>query len=114
MAIALVLTLASALFRPTAAVFFGKIFSILTRFGAGNATAQDTLHGVAKWCTALVGLGGIAWVVEGIFLSSWMAFGESQAKYVRHEMFEGMLDKEMEWYDSRQDGIGSLLIRIQT
>jgi hypothetical protein len=29
-------------------------------------------------------------------------------------MFEGLLDKEMEWYDLRQDGIGSLLIRMQT
>jgi hypothetical protein len=29
-------------------------------------------------------------------------------------MFEGMLDKEVEWYDSQQDGTGSLLIRIQT
>ena len=113
-AIALVSTLGSALFRPTAAIFFGKIFSILTKFGAGTATAQDTLHGVAKWCTSLVGLGGAAWVVEGAFLSSWVAFGEAQANIVRQEMFKGMLDKEMEWYDLRQDGIGSLLIRIQT
>jgi len=112
--IALISTLASALFRPTAAVFFGKIFSILTKFGAGTTTSQDTLHGVAKWCVALVCLGGVAWLVEGTFLSSWVVFGESQAKSVRHKMFEGMLDKEMEWYDSRQGGIGSLLNRIQT
>jgi ATP-binding cassette subfamily B (MDR/TAP) protein 1 len=113
-AIAVVSTLTSALFRPTAAILFGKIFSILTKFGAGTATAEDTLHGVAKWCTALVGLGGSAWIVEGTSLSSWMAFGEAQARSIRHKMFEGMLDKEMEWYDLRPDGIGPLLIRIQT
>ena len=28
-------------------------------------------------------------------------------------MFEGKLDKGMEWFDSQQDGIGALLIRIQ-
>jgi hypothetical protein len=112
--IAILSTLASALFRPIAAIFFGKIFSVLTKFGAGTANAEDTLHGVAKWCTALAGLGGCASIVEGAFLSSWMVFGEAQAKTVRYEVFEGMLDKEMEWYDLRQDGIGSLLIRIQT
>ena len=95
-AIAVVSTLTSALFRPTAAILFGKIFSILTKFGAGTATAEDTLHGVAKWCTALVGLGGSAWIVEGTSLSSWMAFGEAQARSIRHKMFEGMLDKEVE------------------
>jgi ATP-binding cassette, subfamily B (MDR/TAP), member 1 len=112
--IAVVSTLTSALFRPTAAILFGKIFSILTKFGAGTATPEDTLHGVAKWCTALVGLGGSAWIVEGTSLSSWMAFGEAQAMSIRHKMFEGMLDKEMEWYDLRPDGTGPLLIRIQT
>jgi len=59
-------------------------------------------------------LGGAAWLIEGAFLSSWMVFGELQAKSVREQMFVEMLDKEMEWYDLRQDGIGSLLIRIQT
>jgi len=112
--IALVTTLASALFRPTAAIFFGKIFAALTKFGAGTAAAEDTLHCVAKWCLALVGLGGSAWCVEGAFWSSWMAFGEAQAKSVQHKMFESMLNKDMEWYDLRQDGIGSFLIRIQT
>jgi ATP-binding cassette subfamily B (MDR/TAP) protein 1 len=112
-AIAVISTLTSALFRPTAAILFGKIFSILTKFSAGTATAEETLHGVAKWCTALVGLGGSAWIVGRASLFPWMAFGEAQARSVRHKMFEGMSDKEMEWYDLRPDGTGSLLIRIQ-
>ncbi|KUJ18851.1 P-loop containing nucleoside triphosphate hydrolase protein [Mollisia scopiformis] len=41
-------------------------------------------------------------------------FGELQAKSLRLQMFEGMLDKNMEWYDLRQDGVGALMIRIQT
>jgi ATP-binding cassette subfamily B (MDR/TAP) protein 1 len=43
-----------------------------------------------------------------------MAFGELQARTARREIFDSMLEKEMEWYDSREDGIGSLLIRLQT
>jgi hypothetical protein len=29
-------------------------------------------------------------------------------------MFSGMRDKSMEWYDLREDGIASLLNRIET
>ncbi|PBP26345.1 bile salt export pump [Diplocarpon rosae] len=114
LAIALVSTIFSALLKPTAAIFYGKIFSVLTKFGLGTLSSRETIDGISGWCTALAGLGAAAWIVEGAFLSSWMAFGELQARSVREYMFTGMLDKEMEWYDLRQDGIGSLLIRIQT
>lgn len=96
------------------AIFFGKIFSIFTKVGLGNSSGHEALVAISKWCIALASLGGAAWLIEGTFLSSWMVFGELQAKSVREQMFVGMLDKEMEWYDLRQDGIGSLLIRIQT
>lgn len=113
-AFALVSTFASALFRPTAAILFGKIFSALNKYSAGTATLESTIHDIAKWCAALAVLGCCAWIVEGAFLSSWMTFGESQAKNARDRMLEGMLVTEMEWYDSQQDGIGALLIRVQT
>lgn len=112
--VALIATLISALLKPASAIFFGKIFSVLTKFGSGTLTGQETVDGIKGWCIALVALGGVAWISEGAFLNSWMVFGELQAKSVREQMFVGMLNKEMEWYDLRQDGIGSLLIRIQT
>jgi hypothetical protein len=44
---------ASALFRHTAAIFFGKVFSALTKYGAGIATPENTIHdipnGVQHW-----------------------------------------------------------------
>jgi hypothetical protein len=89
-------------------------FSDLAKFGGGNASGQDTLRNISIWCIALTVLGVAAWVVQGGFLTSWMIFGEVQAKTVRKAMFEGMLDKDMEWYDLRKDGIASLLVRIHT
>ncbi len=112
--IALIATTASGIIKPTAAIFFGKIFSILTKFGAGEATGQETLQQVTPWCIALVALGAAAWAIEGLFLSTWLAFGELQALSVREKMFKGMLEKDMEWYDMRKDGIASLLVRLQT
>jgi len=114
LSVALITTFFSALLKPTAAIFFGKIFDVLIKFGLGQLDGHDTLHGVSLWCVALVSLGGIALLVETVFFSSWLIFGELQAKSLREKMFIGMLDKEMEWYDVREDGMGSLLIRIQT
>jgi ATP-binding cassette subfamily B (MDR/TAP) protein 1 len=111
---ALFATLLSSLIRPTSTIFFGKIFSVLTLFGAGSLEAHTTLQQISVWCTVLASLGGLSWLLEGTFVLTWMVFGELQAKWVREEMFSGMLDKEMDWYDMHKDGIGSLLIRIQT
>lgn len=100
--------------QPLAAIFYGRIFFALTNYGGGNSTGHETLKSISLLCIALTALGVAAWILQGASLSSWMVFGELQAKSVRNQMFEGMLDKDIEWYDLRKDGIGSLLIRIQT
>jgi ATP-binding cassette subfamily B (MDR/TAP) protein 1 len=107
-------TIGAGILKPISAIFFGNIFSALTKFGAGTLNGQETLEQISIWCIALVALGGGTWFFEGALLSTWMVFGELQAKSVREQMFTGMLKKDMEWYDLREDGIGSLLIRIQT
>lgn len=107
-------TFASGILRPVASIFFGYIFSILTQYGAGTLGPGDTRHQISTWCAALTATGVAAWVIQGTFLSAWMIFGELQARSVREQMFTCLLDKEMEWYDLRKDGMGSLLIRIQT
>jgi ATP-binding cassette subfamily B (MDR/TAP) protein 1 len=47
-AIALISTIASALFRPPAAIFFGKIDSALTKYGAGTATPENMMDDTVK------------------------------------------------------------------
>ncbi|KAF7922906.1 hypothetical protein EAE99_007098 [Botrytis elliptica] len=104
----------SGVLKPISAIFYGNIFGTLTNFGAGVLTAEETLQQVSKWCIAITILGGAVWLFEGLFLCSWMVFGELQARSVRERMFAGMLEKDLEWFDLRKDGIGSLLIRIET
>lgn len=107
-------TFFGGLLKPVAAIFFGNVFSVLTQFGIGTLDSHDTLHQISIWCIALIVVGIAAWVLHGMFLSSWMVFGELQARSVREQMFIGLLNKDMEWFDLRKDGIGALLIRIQT
>ncbi|KAI9641033.1 ATP-dependent permease [Ciborinia camelliae] len=104
----------SGVMKPISAIFYGNIFGSLVNYGSGVITAQETLHRVSKWCIAVSVLGGAVWLFEGLFLCSWIVFGELQAKSVREKMFSGMLEKDLEWFDLRKDGIGSLLIRIET
>ncbi len=111
---ALVTTISAGLLKPISAILLGNVFTDLTSYGSGKASAHETLHNVSIWCIAFTALGVAAWLFEGLFLSAWMVFGELQAHSVRERMFEGMLTKDMEWYDSRKDGIASLTSRIQT
>ena len=111
---ALLLTTIAGAIKPAITIFLGYIFDELANFGSGSTTGDELLKNVSIWCIALTGLGIASMVVNGGFFCLWLVFGEMQAKSVRDTAFISMLEKEMEWYDLRTDGIGSLLVRIQT
>jgi ATP-binding cassette subfamily B (MDR/TAP) protein 1 len=111
---AAVWSIAAGATQPVNAILYGEIFTEISRFGAGNLSAQQFLHNASIWCTALAIAAGGAWIMHGALLSSWMVFGELQAKSARTNIFQSMLEKEVQWYDLRDDGAGSLLVRIQT
>lgn len=100
--------------KPAIAIFIGKLFNDLTNFGAGNTSASDVISNVSKWCLVITGFGGITWILNGSFFSMWLGFGELQAKSARTKLFDGMLKREMSWYDLQDEGIGALLSRIAT
>lgn len=59
-------TLLAGVMKPASAIFFGNIFSVLSKYGAGNLTAQAALHQISIWCISLVALGVAAWIAEGV------------------------------------------------
>ena len=107
-------TIIAGLIKPAISIFFGKIFAVITSFGGRNLTGQEALHQVSIWCIGLTALGVGAWLAEGGVMAGWVTFGELQARCARQDLFATMLDKDIEWYDSRKDGTGAFLIRIQT
>jgi len=111
---ALLLTTLAGTMKPAIAIFLGHIFDELASFGCGSTTGDELLKNVSIWCIALTGLGIATMIVNGGFFSLWLVFGEMQARSLRDKAFRSMLEKEMEWYDLRADGIGSLITRIQT
>ncbi|KAI1459815.1 P-loop containing nucleoside triphosphate hydrolase protein [Annulohypoxylon moriforme] len=104
----------SGALRTSLAILIGKIFGVISEFGSGQLSGPDTLAQVSSWCIILTLIGGAGWLVNFAFMFSWILFSELQAKNIRQRIFVAMLRKDMEWFDRQEDGIASLLVRMQT
>ncbi|KAI1424956.1 P-loop containing nucleoside triphosphate hydrolase protein [Xylaria sp. FL1777] len=103
----------SGAFMTSMSILLGRIFAVISQFGSGQLTGADTAAQVSSWCILLVVVGGAGFLVNFAFMFSWIAFSEVQARSIRGRIFHGMLKKEMQWFDAQQDGVASLLVRIQ-
>lgn len=111
---ALVASAAFASIKSVLSVILGNIFDVVSDFGASHRSGSETLDKISHWGLILLGLGIANWLASTAFLSLWIVFGELQANSVRQDVFESLLTKKMSWYDSLDQGISSLLVRIQT
>lgn len=111
---ALVASGVTAALKTVLAVVLGLVFDIIGDYGLGERSSSSTLSGISRWSIILVGIGIGNWVANSTFLALWITFGELQASSVRHGTFNSLLSKNMAWFDSQEQGISSLLVRIQT
>ena len=112
--IALILSIASGIVIPALAIFLGKIFDTFSDFGAGTISGSDLTRQTSLNALYLLGLGTASWLLNGSYFMFWLLFGELQAKNVREKLFDGMLQKDMEWYDTRKSGVSAMVPRLQT
>ena len=112
--LAISFSVASGLIIPALAIFLGKIFDPFTSFGGGGISGPDLVKRVSTYGIALVGLGSTSGILNALFFGSWLLFGELQAKSARETLFSAMLEKDLEWYDMRKDGVEALIARQQT
>ena len=104
----------SGIVMPTVAIVLGRIFDDFTRFGAHQLNRHELISRITTGCLTLVEIASLSWFLNSAFYLLWMVFGELQAKTVRDKLFEGLLNRDIEWYDRRKDGIGALVPRFQT
>lgn len=95
-------------------IFLGKIFNVVSDFGAGRRSSSETLLEISHWSKILIAFGIANCLSGSAFLSLWVIFGELQAKSARQDIFKSLLSKNISWFDSLDQGIPSLLVRIQT
>ncbi|KAH7324371.1 P-loop containing nucleoside triphosphate hydrolase protein [Stachybotrys elegans] len=111
---AILSTLASAALRTYIAVILGNVFDVVADFGSGQVSADEMLADVTRWCTILAALTAANWFANSAFLSSWIIFGEIQAQTARRDVFASLVARDMSWFESAEQGISSLLTRLQT
>lgn len=111
---ALFLSTVSGILLPALAIFFGKFFDALSSYGAGAINDDELKQKVLTNVYALIALGGATWLMQGGYFTAWLVFGELQAKDVRDTLFQTLLAKDLEWFEMRSTGVGSLLSRLQT
>lgn len=112
--LAVIACVIAGLLKSAQAIILGNIFTELTNYGSGKQDSAASLDHISRWCIALTILGGLAWLLEGLMLSTWMIYGEMQASHIRKLLFQQMLQKELSWYDLQGDGTASLITRMQT
>ena len=112
--LAISFSVASGLIIPALAIFLGKVFDPFASFGAGTISGPDLVKKVSTSGIALVGLGSTSGILNALFFGLWLLFGELQAKSARGTLFGAMLEKDLDWYDMRKDGIEALISRQQT
>lgn len=98
---------------PAQNLIVGQLYEGFTSYSAGTIAKDEFLRQMSKYVLYQVAVAGGSWVLHSIEFMTWLAFGELQAKSARYRLFHGLLEKEIEWYDRRKNGIGALLPRLQ-
>lgn len=108
------LSVASGLIIPIMSVLLGQTFGAFASLGSGAMTTEDFTKKITTGVIQMSALGFAGWVSHGGFFAAWLYFGELQAKTVREMLFEGLIFKELAWYENRKNGLSALLSKCQT
>ncbi|GKZ25602.1 hypothetical protein AbraIFM66951_002991 [Aspergillus brasiliensis] len=106
-------TAISSLSVPIFSVVLGEIFNTFTSFGGGKIAKQDLTPQISKYAVQLVGLGAINWVCNSIYFILFVIFGELQVANARTKLFERLLQKSQEWFETQPDGTRVFLSSLQ-
>lgn len=113
LALATFLALLAGIIMPLFAVVLGNLFNDFMLFGAGTVSSQTLLDQVVSGCVQLAGLGVANWVLNGSYFLFFIVFGEQQAASARGEIFQGLLEREIEWFEGQENGTAAFLSCLQ-
>ncbi|KAI1463271.1 P-loop containing nucleoside triphosphate hydrolase protein [Daldinia caldariorum] len=114
LAAGLVASLLVGAMRAASAILIGRIFAVVADFGLGRLDGPGAYAEVSSWCVILTLVGGAAVIVNFAFMFLWSVFSEIQARNIRRGVFGALLTKDIGWFDRQEEGIPSLLVKIQT
>lgn len=99
--------------RTLYAVLLGKIFDLVSRFGAGLLTPDAFLAEIARWSVWMCVLGLGIWIASTLDVASWVVGGELRAKQVRGDVFGTLVGRSMGWLERwGGEGVGASIVRV--
>ncbi|KAK3901557.1 P-loop containing nucleoside triphosphate hydrolase protein [Staphylotrichum tortipilum] len=99
--------------RTLYAVLLGKIFDVVSRFGAGLLSPDVFLAEIARWSVWMCVLGVGIWVTSTVDVSAWVVGGELRAKEVRGTVFATLAGRRMGWLEQwGGEGVGAAVVRV--
>ena len=112
--LALLFTMISGLTIPLMSVLLGSIFDSFALYSGGKLTDTEFTDNVSYTAVRLVLLGVATIVTSGMAAGLWTITGETQAYQARKEVLDGLLMKELDWFDRRKKGVGAIASKTQT
>ncbi|KAJ4578283.1 ATP-dependent permease [Exophiala dermatitidis] len=113
-AVGVLLSAAAGLLQPALAIVFGRYFQAFSDFASEEDDGRTLMDKTMSSVYALLGIGLGTFLSKAGLFASWQTFGELQARSIREQLFQALLDREVEWYEERTTGVGTLLTRLQT
>ena len=99
--------------RTLYAVLLGKIFDLVSRFGAGLLTPDAFLAEIAFWSVWMCVLGFGFWVASAVKVALWVVGGELRAREVRGQVFGSLVGRGMGWLERwGGEGVGAAVVRV--
>ena len=103
----------AALTMPVQTIVYGLIFRQFANFASGSLSSLGLTRKVSEYCLYMTALAAVNWLSNSLYYMLAVTFGELQARSARDRIFEALLKKDLEWYDTRETGIAAILPTIQ-
>ncbi|SMY24382.1 unnamed protein product [Zymoseptoria tritici ST99CH_1A5] len=113
LSVGVITSIAAGATGPAQTKVIGWLYQGFTDYAQGTIDGDEFMRKELKYVLYLTLIGIVSCILHSVDFAAWLAFGELQAKSARDRLFHGLLDKEIEWYDMRKNGIGAMLPRLQ-
>ncbi|KAE8382914.1 P-loop containing nucleoside triphosphate hydrolase protein [Aspergillus bertholletiae] len=110
---AIIFALLASASSPVFATLLGEAFNSLALFGSDQISAQELIQKTKASCIKLACLGAYSWFCNSIYFILFVIFGELQVANARESCFNGLLQKDQEWFETQQDGTRTFLSCLQ-
>lgn len=96
------------------AILFGRIFGLLPQLSKQGLQPEMISHAIGVEISKLLILGLVTWIVNGMFMTIWIWFGEVQAQELTKQLFSSFLQCDVELLQEEGQGTAALISNTQS